>query len=110
MMEKSLKYLSDILSAISKIEDFKKETTQFSEYDNDLKTQSAVARQLMIVGEALNMLKKIVPEIQIEQDRQIIGFRNRLVHAYTNIDNAVVWAILKNHINPLKAEIEKKLK
>ncbi len=63
----------------------------------------------MIIGEALNMLKKIVPEIQIEQDRQIIGFRNRLVHAYTNIDNAVVWAILKNHINPLKAEIEKKL-
>lgn len=63
----------------------------------------------MIIGEALNMLKKIVPEVQIEQDRQIIRFRNRLVHAYTNIDNAVVWAILKNHINPLKAEIEKNL-
>lgn len=109
MMEKSLKYLSDILSAISKIEDFTKDTTQFSEYNIDLKTQSAVERQLMIIGEALNMLKKIVPEIQIEQDRQIIGFIHRLVHAYTNIDNAVVWAILKNHINPLKAEIEKKL-
>jgi len=90
MTEKSLKYLSDILSAITKIEDFTKEIIEFFDYENDLKTQSVVERQLMIIGEALNMFKKINPENSIEHDRQIIGFRNRLVHAYTNIDNSVV--------------------
>ena len=44
MTEQSSKYLSDILIAIELIEDFTKEISGFGEYDQDLKTQSAVER------------------------------------------------------------------
>ena len=59
MMEKSEKYLSDILMAIDLIERFAVDITDFNSYQKDLKTQSAVERQLVILGEALNQLKKI---------------------------------------------------
>ncbi|MGS2739704.1 HepT-like ribonuclease domain-containing protein [Sinomicrobium sp. M5D2P17] len=71
-----------------------------------LKTQSAVERQLVIIGEALNKLKKVEPNLEIENDKQIIGFRNRLVHAYDSIDNSIVWAILNRHLKKLKEEMQ----
>ena len=107
MTDKSLKYLSDVLMAIKLIEDFTKEIEDYNSYDQDLKTQSAVERQLAIIGEALNQLRKIELAIEIENDKQIIAFRNRLVHAYDSIDNSIVWVILNRHLSLLKAEIIK---
>jgi uncharacterized protein with HEPN domain len=107
MMEKSTKYLSDILMAIELIEEFIVDDKDFTLYDQDRKTQSAVERQLAIIGEALNQLKKLEPEIEIENDKQIISFRNRLVHAYDSLDNSMIWAIISKHLSPLKIEIQK---
>lgn len=106
MTEKSKKYLSDVLMAIALIREFTIDISDFNIYDNDRKTQSAVERQLVIIGEALNKLRLIESEIVIENDKQIIGFRNRLVHAYDSIDNSIVWAILNRHLEKLKEEIE----
>ncbi len=105
-MEKSKKYQFDILMAIDLIEKFTVGITDFNLYQNDLKTQSAVERQLAIIGEALNQLKKVKPDFEIENDKQIIGFRNRLVHAYDSIDNSIVWAIINRHLKNLKEEIQ----
>jgi uncharacterized protein with HEPN domain len=52
MTDMSLKYLSDILMAIKLIEDFTKEIEDYKAYDQDRKTQSAVERQLAVIGEA----------------------------------------------------------
>jgi uncharacterized protein with HEPN domain len=106
MTEKSKKYLSDVLIAIDLIREFTIDISDFNIYDKDRKTQSAVERQLVIIGEALNKLRQIDPEIIIENDKQIIGFRNRLVHAYDSIDNSIVWAIINRHLENLKVEIE----
>ena len=54
MKVKAKKYLSDILQAINLIEDFISDVPTFEEYIPDLKTQSAVERQLGIIGEAVN--------------------------------------------------------
>jgi len=102
----SLKYLSDILMAIELIEDYTKGISDFNVYESDRKTQSAVERQLVIIGESLNKFKKIEPETEIQNDKQIVGFRNRLVHAYDSIDNSIVWVILSRYLEPLKSEIE----
>jgi len=108
-MEKNNKYLYDILMAIERIELFSKDVSDFNAYEKDLKTQSAIERQLGIIGEALNKLKKSDTSMVIEHDHQIISLRNRLVHAYDSIDNSIVWAILKKHLESLKEEIEAKL-
>lgn len=106
MTEKSKKYVSDVLRAIDLIRQFTIDSTDFNSYEKDLKTQSAVERQLVIIGEALNKLRQTESGITIENDKQIIGFRNRLVHAYDSIDNSIVWAIIKRHLEKLKLEIE----
>ena len=106
MTEKSTKYLSDILMAIELIEEFIVDDKDFTLYDSDRKTQSAVERQLAIIGEALNQFKKLEPEVKIENDKQIISFRNRLVHAYDSLDNSMIWVIISRHLTPLKIEIQ----
>jgi uncharacterized protein with HEPN domain len=106
MTEKGKKYLSDILTSIDLLEKFTVDINDFNSYQSDLKTQSAVERQLAIIGEALNKLKRIEVDLEIENDKQIIGFRNRLIHAYDSIDQSIIWVILKRHLVKLKEEIQ----
>jgi hypothetical protein len=61
MTEKGIKYLFDIHSAFILIEEFTKTTTDFNDYCLDLKTQSAVERQLGIIGEAINKFDHLHP-------------------------------------------------
>ncbi len=105
MTEKSSKYLSDILMAIALIEEFLS-GIDFTAYEKDRKTQSAVERQFSIIGEALNQFRKSEPLIIIINDKQIVAFRNRLIHAYDSLDNSIIWAIVNRHLTPLKIEVE----
>ena len=109
MTEKSEKFLSDILMSIELIEEFIS-GFDFNSYDTDRKTQSAVERQLAIIGEALNQFRKLEPNISIDNDKQIIAFRNRLIHAYDNLDNSIVWVIINRYTKLLKSEIENLLR
>lgn len=110
MTEQGKKYLSDILRAIELIEQFTSSINNFEEYNSDIKTQSAVERQLAIIGEAVNKYDKLFPDQLINNASRIVGFRNRLIHAYDAIDSSIVWAILKKHISPLKDEVTSKLR
>jgi uncharacterized protein with HEPN domain len=110
MMERSNKHLYDILQAIALIEDFMANTSGYENYLSDLKTRSAVERQLIIIGEAANAYGQSCPDNSLEQLRKIVGFRNRLIHAYDAIDTSIVWAILKNHLPLLKKEAQLILK
>ena len=65
MTEKGLKYLDDIIHAIELIEDFTSTISSFPDYVNDMKTRSAVDRQLGIIGEAVNKLDVIHPDISL---------------------------------------------
>ena len=109
MTEQGKKYLSDILHAIDLIEQFTLTTESFSDYSTDLKTQSAVERQLGIIGEAVNNFDKLFPELTLENARKIVGFRNRLIHTYDTVDPSMIWAIVKRYLAPLKEEIIGKL-
>ena len=72
----------------------------FDDYSNDALLRSGVERQLIIVGEALNRLTKIEPAIAsgITDARQIVAFRNILVHGYDIVRNDVVWGILETDL------------
>ena len=99
------KYLDDILYAIELIEEFISNINSYSEYSDDKKTSSAVERQLSIIGEAVNKFDKSNPNINLKHVSQIVGLRNRIIHAYDSVDDSVVWAIIKKHIPILKEEI-----
>jgi len=105
-MDKVSKYLFDIQSSILLIESFLKDIDTFNDYQNDLKTQSAVERQLAIIGEVVNKLKQEDSSCTLTHAKQMIDFRNRLIHSYDNIDSSIVWVILKKHLPVLKVEVE----
>ena len=110
MTEKGQKYLADIIRAIELILQFTESIENYSDYVNDLKTQSAVERQLGIIGEAVNKFEATHPDISLENARKIVGFRNRIIHAYDSIDNSIVWVIIQKHLEPLHKEVLQKIK
>lgn len=87
-MDKSKKYLSDILNAIGLISEFTGSCNSFNDYEKDITTRSATERQLSIIGEALNQLRKL--KIDVSNGDKIIGLRNRVIHSYDAIDNAII--------------------
>lgn len=109
MTEQGKKYLSDILRAIELIDQFTSSVSNYNEYVSDLKTQSAVERQLGIIGEAVNKFDKLFPDHTLENARKIVGFRNRLIHTYDAVDSSMIWAIIKKYLEPLKMEVSKKV-
>jgi uncharacterized protein with HEPN domain len=78
------------------------------DYTADELLRSAVERQFTIIGEALTRLEKLDVSIasQISEYRQIIGFRNVLVHGYELIDDAIVWTSIQVHLPILKQQVE----
>jgi uncharacterized protein with HEPN domain len=80
----------------------------FGEYEADDLLRSGVERQLAIVGEALNRLRKIDPTTAsaIADLPRVVGFRNVLVHGYATVDTRVVWGIVEANLVSLLASIE----
>jgi len=109
MTDADRKYLFDILTAIDLIGSFTKSTGSFQDYLLDIKTRSAVERQLGIIGEAVNKYDLLNQAFTLVNARKIVGFRNRLIHAYDAIDQSIIWAIIINHLPLLKKEVEHKL-
>lgn len=106
MTAKEKKYLSDITNALLLIESFLNGIDSFEKYSKDAKTKSAVERQLGIIGEAVNRYLKETGKNQLIHSKRIISLRNRLIHAYDTIDDAIIWSILSLHLIPLKEEVE----
>ena len=109
MTEKEKKFLSDISHSIRLIENFTQDLKSFAEYQKDIKTKSAVERHLAIIGEAVNKFLKESQTDELKQATQIISLRNRLIHSYDNVGDAIIWSILTRHLRPLKNEVDKKL-
>ena len=109
MTPQGLKYLFDIQRAIELIDQFVLDTPTFDTCQADLKTRSAVERQLAIIGEAVNHLRRVEPEAKMPNTKQMVDFRNRLIHSYDNVNEAIVWAIIHNHLPALKADVAQKL-
>lgn len=103
MTDPSAKFWSDILTAIEEIEVFVADISSLSAYAKDLRTRRAVERSLAIIGEAMNKLAKLDPELKVESARAIVGMRNRLIHSYDNVDDKIVWEVVRNHLPELKA-------
>jgi len=107
MRLEALKHLYDMQQACRLLATFLAGKT-FDEYSADVLLRSAVERQLTILGEAINRLVKIEPgaAAAITDARQIIAFRNILVHGYDVVRNEVVWGILETGLPTLSQEVD----
>jgi uncharacterized protein with HEPN domain len=99
-------FLKHVLDAIGEIESF---TTAGREgFMQDRKTQSAVVRQLEIIGEAVkNLGKALTTSEPAVPWRQIAGARDRLIHAYFSVDLDAVWSMVEQDLPVLRAEVRR---
>ena len=67
----------------------------------------AFEREFEIVGEALSRLSKLDPDVakQIPELRQVVDFRNRIIHGYDAIDDEIVWKAIQRDVPPLRARL-----
>ena len=99
-------YLEDILIAIDDVAVF---TRGFSAetFAADRKTVNAVIRSLEVISEAA---KQIPAHLQAQSPevpwKYMAGMRDKLIHQYFGVDLGIIWAVVKNELPPLRAEIE----
>jgi uncharacterized protein with HEPN domain len=68
-----------------------------------------IERELEIIGEAINRILKINPDIEISEARRIVDLRNWVIHGYDNVDAVIIWGIISRDIPKLKEQVEKLL-
>ncbi len=84
-------------------EDMDRET-----YVGDARTQAAVERKFEIIGEALNRLHQTRPEIaeRIPTLREVVDFRNLLIHGYAVVIPDRVWDYAVNDLPELRRIVQ----
>ena len=79
-----------------------------TDLDNDRMLVLSLIRELEIIGEAAS---RVSPETRAQNSavpwQDISGMRNRLIHAYFDVDLDVIWTTVTKDLPLLKAELEK---
>ena len=102
-------YLEDMINSIDKIFEYT-DNISFDEFKDNSMIFDAVVRRLEILGEAANQIKKY--DINFYQKhsniewREIIDFRNILIHGYFGIIEEIVWNVIKNRLKNLQDNLK----
>lgn len=110
MQRETQKLVYDILDAARFIRE-QTETLTYEQFRDTRLIRDAVERNFITIGEALNRLKRTLPDIasQIEEHPHVVAFRNIVVHGYDTVDPAVEWKIIRSHLPVLIAKVERLL-
>lgn len=99
-------WLYDILQSINEIDSYyENKPMVFQEYVSDIKTKRAIERDIEIIGEAVNRIRKKDKNFKLDNAEKIVGTRNRIIHGYDKISDDLIWSIVINHLPKLKVEV-----
>jgi uncharacterized protein with HEPN domain len=98
-------YLADIVDACDAIAEALA-GVDLKTYSERRPIRSAVEREFTVIGEAIAALGRRDPDLaaRISHTRLIVGFRNRLVHDYPEIDDEAVYSIAERDAPILRVE------
>jgi uncharacterized protein with HEPN domain len=92
------KLLVDIIESINSIDEHLEGRRILEEYLSNKTKRRAVEREIEIIGEAMSKLLKINPKTAISYSRIIVDLRNKVIHAYDNVDDILIWKIVNKDI------------
>ena len=105
-MKSDLVYLKHIRDSIRAIKGFVKDI-DFEMFETDLKTQSAVIRQVEVIGEAASKLSQKTRDLESSIPwREVIATRNKLIHEYFGVDIRAIWGIIEMDLLDLEKGID----
>ncbi|MHB1897521.1 MAG: HepT-like ribonuclease domain-containing protein [Metallibacterium sp.] len=101
------KYLFDIQQAARTLSDFVA-GRNWGDYERNAMLRAAVERQFEIIGEAMSQLARRDASVAtaIDDYRDIIAFRNILIHGYADIDDRLVWDIVQTRLPTLRKQVD----
>ena len=106
MSERDELYLEHVLQAIALIERFTAGGREA--FFGDEMVQSAVIRQLEIVGEAVrNLSGELKARETMVPWRDIAGTRDKLIHGYFSVKLDVVWNVVVRELPSLKQHVRR---
>ena len=104
---RDIERLRHIVDSIAHIEDFLRGKS-LEQMKDDVMCYHAVVYNIMIIGEAANMVTNEFRDRHHEIPwRQIIDMRNVLVHGYYTTSPLFVWETYTNDLPLLKQQVEK---
>ena len=73
----------------------------------DRTLRAACLWEFAVIGEAVNRMKKDVPDVaaRISEYDGVIKFRHQLVHGYDTIQDVITWRIIQDKLPVLLAEV-----
>ena len=99
-------YLLDMLVAARKAARFAADVT-YSQFERSDLHQNAIIKVVEIVGEAASRVSEVTKEAHPEVPwQEIVGLRNRIVHAYFEIDLELIWQIVHEDVPVLIDRLE----
>lgn len=103
--QKDILRLKHVLDSISEIENYTSNINLDKFINNSMMIDASI-RHLEIIGEASNHLSEIIKSTyKTVEWRQIIGFRNLLIHEYFSVDVNLVWHVIQFDMPHLKQTI-----
>jgi uncharacterized protein with HEPN domain len=104
-LSKEIILLKHMLDAANEAMEFAR-NRQREHLDTDRQLLHSLVRCLEIVGEAAS---KMPQHLRIKYNRipweNIIGMRNRLIHAYFDVNSDIVWKTVQSELPELHSEI-----
>jgi len=106
MKPKTPKLLEDIRDAAAFIREVVQGKT-IDDYRADRILRQAIERNFEIIGEAVKRLDQHDPDTaaRIGDYRQIIAFRNILIHGYDLVDHRLVWSTIEQQVPALLNDV-----
>jgi len=99
-------FIDDIHKAIQRIKTFKQGLNSEDELRDDELRQSAIVKQLEIIGEAASNVNNAVQDNHPDVPWQDLkDFRNVTTHQYWEIDVTIVWDVIENKIPELEHDL-----
>ncbi|MDQ1262885.1 MAG: hypothetical protein QG575_2066 [Euryarchaeota archaeon] len=98
-------YLHHIIDAFLQIEGYT-DGVSYEEFLSNRLLQDGVIRQLEVMGEAArNLSEGLLNEYPKIPWRQMISLRNRMIHAYFNVNLQIIWEIVQDDVPKIKENI-----
>jgi uncharacterized protein with HEPN domain len=98
-------FIEHIIESIEAVEEFSKKLTK-DDLVKDRLRQSAIIREIEVIGEAVKNISKPIKEKHKEvQWREIAGARDKMIHHYFGVDLQIVWEIVKIGLPELKKQM-----
>ena len=105
-MSKDDAVLLDMLIAAQRAVEFASGVTR-DQLGSDLKTQSAILHQLLVLGEAAKRLSDTFRDAHSEAPwKAMAGMRDRIIHGYDDVDLGEVWRTIENDLPMLISTLE----